>query len=1192
VCTTGKLIACAACWAACLSTSLAGAELRTLDLAAVSEPGLRACFAAVALGQREIDGVPFVITDGRVHVGPGNSRHIDLPATVCGGIHFLHFTEHAGDPVGAYALIYADGERVEVPLRCGINIQDWWKPGILPFAAQAHGDALVYPDHQQPIGFWRLSVRNPRPEMPLAAIEVKDTHALSVISLIAVTLTDTCADRIGGVLTWTSNMDDERFLLAILDQPDTLAGKAQACEQLRYVGSVESVPALEALLGDETLAHAARMALAAMPYPEAGAALRNALATVSGDAKAGIIESLGVRRDTEAVPQIIPALFSHDPKLVLSAALALGKIGGPAAIDALKDFLARRPGNVLEAAALDALLQCAEHLSGTDTRAAHALYAQIRDKWGVGRFRVAAQAGFIRTAGLNAPEVIEASLLTDDPALWEAALPVVRDLKSVIATETFAALLGRVPDGVRPGLVEALAQRGDRAAAPAIARLVSNADPAVRAVAIDALSSMGNGSAVPALVKTAAHGEEPDRAAAAQSLARLSSSDATSALLAQLRQADSAEAEAIAEAFAQRRDTAARPALRGLLSAEDPSVRAAAAIALAEVGTITDAKRLRAFAEGAEEVSDQAAAKRALVRLGERIEVSPEFVRIILAGLEQEDPGLRAILLAVCGRLRNPDLLDALGQATGDDVAEVHDAAVRALADSEDPAALAYLVPLAEGTTEVTHRALAFRGIARLASDTTLEAAVREDALCRALAVAERSDDKRALLGALGACHTARALACAQSQLMDDHVVSEAAIAWAQIANTIGEDRPEGLYDAAKEALARARGAAISPEAIESIAGVVRAAAPPASGDDVRFEHVIVDPAFRSEGIAVADVNRDGLDDIVVGDVWYAAPDWPSREIRPPQVYDPNAGYSQCFACFAMDVDEDGWTDALVVGFPGAPASWYRNPAGAEGHWETRPMAPAAAGETPIFGDLVGDGHPVPVFALNQRITWFRPQADKTLEWQAFPVTQELPEFAQFGHGLGMGDVNGDGRTDLLGTAGWWEAPEDRGRSDWTFHKADLGPACADMVVYDVDGDGDSDVITSSAHEYGVWWFEQRQENGETVFDRHEIHKGISQTHALILADMNSDGLADLVTGKRYYAHNGHDPGAAEPAILCWFELQRPEPGKPQFTYHQIDNHSGVGTQFRVCDLDGDGLFDVVTSNKKGVHAFLQRRSK
>ena len=122
------------------------------------------------------------------------------------------------------------------------------------------------------------------------------------------------------------------------------------------------------------------------------------------------------------------------------------------------------------------------------------------------------------------------------------------------------------------------------------------------------------------------------------------------------------------------------------------------------------------------------------------------------------------------------------------------------------------------------------------------------------------------------------------------------------------------------------------------------------------------------------------------------------------------------------------------------------------------------------------------------------------------------------------------------------------------------------MVVYDIDGDGDNDVITSSAHDYGIWWFEQLP-GGK--FEKHmRICKTFSQTHAIRLADINRDGIMDFVTGKRYFAHNGKDPGAFEPALLVWFEIQRPEKGKAQFVQHTIDENSGIGTQFEVVDIE------------------------
>jgi hypothetical protein len=364
-----------------------------------------------------------------------------------------------------------------------------------------------------------------------------------------------------------------------------------------------------------------------------------------------------------------------------------------------------------------------------------------------------------------------------------------------------------------------------------------------------------------------------------------------------------------------------------------------------------------------------------------------------------------------------------------------------------------------------------------------------------------------------------------------------------------------------------------------------------AAAGEVRFRKVVVDKAFRSEGAAVSDVNRDGRADILAGDVWYEAPDWKLREITQPGKYDPAKDRSRCYLNFAQDVNGDGWVDSIVIGPPGSACLWFENPGGKGGHWKQRTICDSACNETPHFVDLLGTGRAVLVFATGGRMAWFAAPGTAQGAWQAHAISQpKAPGTDRYSHGLGVGDLNGDGRRDVLITAGWWEAPEDRAAGPWTFHPAKLGAACADMHVYDVDGDGDADVISSSAHAYGIWWFEQVRGDKGAGFKQHLIHKAFSQTHALRLVDIDGDGLKDLVTGKRYWAHRGKDPGAKEPAVLCWFQLRRPEKGKVEFVPHPIDDDSGVGLQFEAADVNGDGRADIVTSNKKGVHLFLQER--
>jgi len=373
---------------------------------------------------------------------------------------------------------------------------------------------------------------------------------------------------------------------------------------------------------------------------------------------------------------------------------------------------------------------------------------------------------------------------------------------------------------------------------------------------------------------------------------------------------------------------------------------------------------------------------------------------------------------------------------------------------------------------------------------------------------------------------------------------------------------------------------------------IILSFAVPALAAPVRFRKVVIDKTFRAEGVAVGDVNRDGKLDILSGDVWYSAPDWKMHEVRPVGTYDSSKGYSNCFANFAQDINGDGWVDSIIIGLPDGPCLWYENPKNKLGPWKERMIVNSACNETPLFVDLLGNGRNVLIFAVRPKgqMCWFGVPKNLDTLWDMYTIAAgpDAPGTKKYSHGLGAGDLNGDGRSDVLVKEGWWQAPKDPTKTNWKFHPANLGPKCADMLVYDVDGDGDSDVITSSAHEYGIWWFEQKPAADGLKFTQHLIHKEFSQTHAMRLVDINGDGLKDFVTGKRYFAHQGKDPGGHEPAVLYWFELRRPQKGKVEFIPHVIDDNSGVGTQFEVNDINADGKPDIITSNKKGVHVFLQ----
>jgi hypothetical protein len=370
-----------------------------------------------------------------------------------------------------------------------------------------------------------------------------------------------------------------------------------------------------------------------------------------------------------------------------------------------------------------------------------------------------------------------------------------------------------------------------------------------------------------------------------------------------------------------------------------------------------------------------------------------------------------------------------------------------------------------------------------------------------------------------------------------------------------------------------------------------------------KFDVVPLTDVYYSEGANVGDIDGDGTVDAVYGPYWFKGPDFKQRfKIYPPRAQ-PREAYADHFFAWIQDFTGDGRPDVLTAGFPGTPAYIYENP-GSEGYdqlWKKHQVFSSVCNESPQLVNLVGDERPEFVCTHNGYFGYATIDWENPLKPWTFHNISERIAPRPFGHGLGVGDINGDGRIDLITKDGWFEQPEVLDQGNWTFHKVSFaGPGGAEMYAYDVDGDGDNDVITSlAAHEFGLAWHEQ-QRDGDTIrFKQHlimgskpaENRYGLvfSELHSVNLVDIDGDGLRDIVTGKTYWSHHTKSPMWDTGAVVYWFKLVRTPEGV-DWVPHLAAAETGIGRQLTVADINGDGLPDMVVGGMKGANVLLHKK--
>ena len=358
------------------------------------------------------------------------------------------------------------------------------------------------------------------------------------------------------------------------------------------------------------------------------------------------------------------------------------------------------------------------------------------------------------------------------------------------------------------------------------------------------------------------------------------------------------------------------------------------------------------------------------------------------------------------------------------------------------------------------------------------------------------------------------------------------------------------------------------------------------AADDLAFRRHVINADSEFMAAAVFDVNKDGKLDIACGGFWYEGPTWKKHFLRNVEI---RGGRPDGYAHQLLDVNGDGWPDIVTVNWRSSSIKWIEHPGlalaqGAE--WKAHTIAVPGASETGRLVDLLGDGTPVILPCGSNFAAWWELQHRSNAAGETLPdwIRHDLPpELA--GHGVGSGDLNGDGRLDIIGHSGWAEAPLDRRKGRWIWHPDfELDQASIPILVVDVDGDGLNDIVWTHAHDFGIYWLQQtRTPDGRIHWTKHTIDSSLPGAHAPLWEDLDGDGVKELIVGRRYLAHEGRDPAEYDPLAAYRYQFDRVTRTWKRWLI-SYDDGICFGLDPKAVDLTGSGRKDLVLAGRHGLY--------